>query len=102
MEKVLEIAVMFSIPRVSKDQVMLRIFPMTLKGGAKRWINNEPAGSITTWEDLRTKFLKMYCPPSKTSKMMTKLEASSKNQTSHFIRHGLDTRICCISVLNMI
>lgn len=72
-EKILEIADMFNIPNVSRDQVMLRVFPLTLKDGAKRWINNEPAGSITTWEDLRTKFLKMYCTPSKTSKMIDEI-----------------------------
>lgn len=39
-EKILEIADMFSVPGVTRDQVMLRVFPMTLKGGANRWIGN--------------------------------------------------------------
>ncbi|GJT77125.1 hypothetical protein Tco_1043850 [Tanacetum coccineum] len=29
---------------------------------------NKPSGSITTWEDLKTKFLSEYCPPARTAK----------------------------------
>ncbi|GKB94762.1 hypothetical protein Tco_0980899 [Tanacetum coccineum] len=39
------------------DQVMLRAFPMSLTGAASRWLRNKPTGSITTWEDLKTKDL---------------------------------------------
>ncbi|GJU82486.1 zf-CCHC domain-containing protein [Tanacetum coccineum] len=34
---------------------MLRAFPMSLTGAASRWLRNKPSGSITTWEDLKTK-----------------------------------------------
>ncbi|GJS67857.1 reverse transcriptase domain-containing protein [Tanacetum coccineum] len=33
---------------------MLRVFPISLIGAASRWLRNEPTGSITTWEDLKT------------------------------------------------
>ncbi|GJQ89915.1 hypothetical protein Tco_0001054 [Tanacetum coccineum] len=36
---------------------MLRALPMSLTGAASRWLRNKPSGSITTWEDLKTKFL---------------------------------------------
>ncbi|GKE35412.1 reverse transcriptase domain-containing protein, partial [Tanacetum coccineum] len=54
-EKVLEIVDLFHIPNISIDQVMLRAFPMSLTGAASRWLRNKPTGSITTWEDLKTK-----------------------------------------------
>nr|GEU58679.1 hypothetical protein [Tanacetum cinerariifolium] len=41
-EKVLEIVNLFHIPNITQDQ-------------ASRWIRNKPSGSITTWEDLKTK-----------------------------------------------
>ncbi|GJY64190.1 homeodomain-like protein [Tanacetum coccineum] len=62
-EKVLEIVDLFHIPNITIDQVMLRAFPMSLTGAASRWLRNKPSGSITTWEDLKTKFLSKYCPP---------------------------------------
>ncbi|GKC36518.1 uncharacterized mitochondrial protein-like protein [Tanacetum coccineum] len=49
---------------------MLRAFPMSLTGAASRWLRNKPSGSITTWEDLKTKFLSKYCPPVRTAKKM--------------------------------
>ncbi|GJW98677.1 putative ribonuclease H-like domain-containing protein [Tanacetum coccineum] len=69
-EKVLEIMDLFHIPNITIDQVMLRAFPMSLTGAASRWIRNKPTGSITTWEDLKTKFLSKYCPPVRTATKM--------------------------------
>ncbi|GJY46664.1 hypothetical protein Tco_0435727 [Tanacetum coccineum] len=47
---------------------MLRAFPMSLTEAASRWVRNKPSGSITTWEDLKRKFLSKYCPPARTGK----------------------------------
>ncbi|GKD28877.1 hypothetical protein Tco_1239655 [Tanacetum coccineum] len=66
-EKVLEIIDLFHIPNITIDQVMLRAFSMSLTGAASRWLRNKPSGSITTWEDLKTKFLSKYCPPAHTA-----------------------------------
>ncbi|GJS16797.1 reverse transcriptase domain-containing protein [Tanacetum coccineum] len=60
-EKVLEIIDLFHIPNITIDQVMLRAFPMSLTGAASRWLRNKPTGSITTIEDLKTKFSTLYC-----------------------------------------
>ncbi|GJU85194.1 retrovirus-related pol polyprotein from transposon TNT 1-94 [Tanacetum coccineum] len=62
-EKVLEIVDLFHIPKITQDQIMLRAFPVSLTGAASRWLRNQPSGSITTWEVLKTKFLNKYCPP---------------------------------------
>ncbi|GKB31240.1 hypothetical protein Tco_0870641 [Tanacetum coccineum] len=55
-EIVLEIVDLFTVPDVTQDQLMLRVFPITLTGTASRWLRNELAGSITTWEILKRKF----------------------------------------------
>ncbi|GJX52962.1 putative reverse transcriptase domain-containing protein [Tanacetum coccineum] len=38
-DRVLSIVGLFNIPRVSKDVVMLRVFPFTLTRSAKRWVD---------------------------------------------------------------
>ncbi|GKB12098.1 hypothetical protein Tco_0846021 [Tanacetum coccineum] len=67
-EKVFEIVDLFHIPNITIEQVMLRAFPMSLTGATSRWLRNKPSGSITTWEDLKTKFRSKYCPPVSTAK----------------------------------
>ncbi|GJT01286.1 putative reverse transcriptase domain-containing protein [Tanacetum coccineum] len=46
---------------------------MSLTGAASRWLRNKPSGSITTWKDLKTKFLSKYCPPARTTKKMEEI-----------------------------
>ncbi|GKE67122.1 hypothetical protein Tco_1521283, partial [Tanacetum coccineum] len=72
-EKVLEIVDFFHIPNVTQDQIMLCAFPVSLTGAASHWLRNEPVGSITTWEVLKTKFLNKYCPPARTAKKMEEI-----------------------------
>ncbi|GJX46618.1 hypothetical protein Tco_0271808 [Tanacetum coccineum] len=72
-EKVLEIVNLFHIPNITVDQLMLRVFPISLTGAASRWLRNEPTGSIKTWEDLKTKFLNKYCPPVRTAKKLEEI-----------------------------
>ncbi|GJV54443.1 hypothetical protein Tco_1450184 [Tanacetum coccineum] len=59
---------------------MLQVFPMSLIGAASRWLKNEPSGSITNWETLKTKFLNKYCPPARTAK---KIEEVNNFQQEH-------------------
>ncbi|GKA07475.1 ribonuclease H-like domain-containing protein [Tanacetum coccineum] len=58
-EKVLEIVDLFHIPNITIDEVMLRSFPMSLTRAASRCLRNKPTGSITTWEELKTKLQKI-------------------------------------------
>ncbi|GJW95895.1 zinc finger, CCHC-type containing protein [Tanacetum coccineum] len=72
-KKVLEIVDLFHIPNITIDQVMLRAFPMSLTGAAICWLRNEPTGSITTWDGLKTNFLNKYCPHARTAKKMEEI-----------------------------
>nr|GFB23494.1 hypothetical protein [Tanacetum cinerariifolium] len=71
--KVLEIVDLLHIPNKTQDQVMLRAFPMSLTRAVSRWLGNKPSGSIITWEDLKTKFLSKYCPPTHSVKKMEEI-----------------------------
>ncbi|GJS79378.1 hypothetical protein Tco_0729259 [Tanacetum coccineum] len=73
-EKFLEIVDLFHIPNITIDQVMLRAFPVSLTGAASHWLRNKPSGSITTWEDLKTKFLSKYCPHAFTANKMEEIK----------------------------
>ncbi|GJW29592.1 hypothetical protein Tco_0046467 [Tanacetum coccineum] len=72
-KKVLEIVDLFHIPEVTQDQIMLRVFPMSLTGAASRWLRNKPSGSIITWETLKKKVLSKYCPPARTIKKIEEI-----------------------------
>ncbi|GJT31235.1 gag-pol polyprotein [Tanacetum coccineum] len=72
-EKVLKIVDLFHVPNITMDQLMLRVFPISLTGAASRWLRNELTGSIKTWEDLKTKFLNKYCPRGQTAKKMEEI-----------------------------
>ncbi|GJZ62998.1 zinc finger, CCHC-type containing protein [Tanacetum coccineum] len=37
--------------------------------GSSNWLERLPAGSITTWEDLTTRFLAQFFPPGRTAKL---------------------------------
>ncbi|GJT73433.1 putative reverse transcriptase domain-containing protein [Tanacetum coccineum] len=52
---------------------MLIGFPMSLTGAVSHWLKNKPSGSITTWKDLKTKFLSKYCPPARNAKKMKEI-----------------------------
>ncbi|GJW39512.1 hypothetical protein Tco_0065357 [Tanacetum coccineum] len=70
MEKVPEITSLFNIPGISKDAIMLRVFPITLIGAAKRWMGRVPVGTVNTWDLLKNVFILRYCPPSRTAKQL--------------------------------
>ncbi|GJY51786.1 hypothetical protein Tco_0442633 [Tanacetum coccineum] len=72
-EKVLKIVDLFHVPNITQDQLILRVFPISLNGAASHWLTNEPIGSIKTWEELKTKFLNKYCPPARTAKKMEEI-----------------------------
>ncbi|GJZ58589.1 hypothetical protein Tco_0614083 [Tanacetum coccineum] len=46
---------------------------MSLTRAASRWLRNKPPGLITTWEDLKTKFLSKFWPPARTAKKIEEI-----------------------------
>ncbi|XP_073033775.1 uncharacterized protein [Primulina eburnea] len=53
----LEITDTVKINNVPDDIIRMRLFPFSLKDQARGWLQSLPLGSITTWEELATKFL---------------------------------------------
>lgn len=65
----LEICETFKINNVSDEAIRLRLFPLSSRDKAKAWLLSEPHHSITSWEDLASKFLGKFFPPSRTVKL---------------------------------
>ena len=55
------------------------MFPFSLRDQARGWLQSLPLGSITTWQELATKFLAKYFPPAKSAQL--KIEISTFRQT---------------------
>ncbi|GJS70658.1 zinc finger, CCHC-type containing protein [Tanacetum coccineum] len=47
----------------------LHLFQFSLRNEASNWLERLPAGSITRWEDLTTRFLAQFFPPGRTAKL---------------------------------
>ncbi|GJY84725.1 reverse transcriptase domain-containing protein [Tanacetum coccineum] len=58
---------------VPNDVIKLMMFPYSLEGAAKVWYEKEPPNSILTWEELVTKFVNQFFPPSKTTHLKNEI-----------------------------
>ncbi|GKD94618.1 reverse transcriptase domain-containing protein [Tanacetum coccineum] len=52
---------------VPNSSIKLMLFPFFIEGAARIWLEKEPPRSIFTWEDLVSKFINQFFPPSKTT-----------------------------------
>ncbi|GJZ68530.1 MAK10-like protein [Tanacetum coccineum] len=55
--------------RSTRERTRLRLFQFSLRDQASIWLERLPAGSITTLEDLTTRFLAQFFPPRMTAKL---------------------------------
>ncbi|GKC24360.1 reverse transcriptase domain-containing protein [Tanacetum coccineum] len=68
---------------VPNDVIKLIMFPYSLEGAARVWYDKEPPNSILTWEDLITRFMNQFFPPSRTTHL--------KNEISRFTQKFEET-----------
>ncbi|GKD65146.1 MAK10-like protein, partial [Tanacetum coccineum] len=53
----------------NRERMCMRLFQFSLPDQASNWLERLPAGSITTWEDLTSRFLAQFFPPGRTAKL---------------------------------
>ncbi|GJY26756.1 reverse transcriptase domain-containing protein [Tanacetum coccineum] len=58
---------------VPNHAIKLMLFPFSLAGAARRWLEKEPPRSILTWEDLVSKFINEFFPPSRTTNLRNEI-----------------------------
>nr|GEU68017.1 reverse transcriptase domain-containing protein [Tanacetum cinerariifolium] len=60
-------------PNVLNMSIKLMLFPFSLEGAARIWLEKEPLRSIFTWDDLVSKFINQFFPPSKTTNLRNEI-----------------------------
>nr|GEV07544.1 reverse transcriptase domain-containing protein [Tanacetum cinerariifolium] len=61
------------VPNVPSSSIKLMLFPFSLEGETRIWLEKEPPRSILTWDDLVTKFINQFFPPSKTTNLRNEI-----------------------------
>nr|GFB08294.1 hypothetical protein [Tanacetum cinerariifolium] len=73
----------FRHPEVPNTTIKLLLFPFSLEGEARIWLDKEPPRSILRWEDLVSKFINQLFPPSKTTYL--------RNEITNFLQKPNET-----------
>ncbi|GJY51360.1 reverse transcriptase domain-containing protein [Tanacetum coccineum] len=58
---------------VPNSAIKLMLFPFSLAGAARCWLEKEPPRYILTWEDLVSKFINEFFPPSRTTNLRNEI-----------------------------
>nr|GEU56374.1 hypothetical protein [Tanacetum cinerariifolium] len=72
---------MLKYKNVPNDAIKLTLFPFSLEGAARTWLEKEPPRSIHTWEDLVSKFVNYLFPPSSLKNDTTVASGNLLNRT---------------------
>nr|GEY63992.1 reverse transcriptase domain-containing protein [Tanacetum cinerariifolium] len=74
----------FRHPKVPNTTIKLLLFPFSLEGEARIRLDKEPSRSILTWEDLVSKFINQFFPPSKTTYLRNEITNFSQKPNETF------------------
>ncbi|GJU31165.1 reverse transcriptase domain-containing protein [Tanacetum coccineum] len=58
---------------VPNTSIKLMLFPFSLEGAARIWLEKEPPRSILPWDDLISKFINEFFPPSKMTNLRNEI-----------------------------
>nr|GEW00758.1 putative reverse transcriptase domain-containing protein [Tanacetum cinerariifolium] len=89
-ERVLDIVNLFNILRVSHDAVMLCVFPITLTGAAKGWVDRLPPGTVNSWDLLKMSLSKGIVHHQRLPSSLKKSATSRRKETKHYTKLGND------------
>ncbi|GJX99176.1 reverse transcriptase domain-containing protein [Tanacetum coccineum] len=68
---------------VPNSTIKLMLFPFFLAGAARRWLEKEPSHSILTWEDLVSKFINEFFPPSRTTNLRNEISNFQQRKSAN-------------------
>ncbi|GKA35073.1 reverse transcriptase domain-containing protein [Tanacetum coccineum] len=86
---------------VPNSAIKLMLFPFSLAGAARRWLEKEPPRSILTWEDLVSKFINEFFPPSRTTNLRNEISNFQQRFDESFHEAWDRTKISFVLVLIM-
>nr|GEW41711.1 reverse transcriptase domain-containing protein [Tanacetum cinerariifolium] len=73
-------------PNVPNTLIKLMLFPFSLEGAARIWLEKEPSRSIFTWDDLVWKFIYQFVPPSETTNLCNEITNFQQRFDEFFIK----------------
>ncbi|GKA71643.1 reverse transcriptase domain-containing protein [Tanacetum coccineum] len=62
------------------EAVRLMMFPLSLTGEAKAWLDDLNKGTIKTWDELRTAFISRFFPPALFDLLLREIRAFSQHE----------------------
>ena len=96
----LEICSTFTIKGVTKDAILLHLFPFSLLGKAKQWFYANKDRN-TTWDNCSTALLAKFFPTGKTNALRGRISSFLHNMMNLSLRHGNAFEITLRNVLIM-
>ncbi|GJS09763.1 copia protein [Tanacetum coccineum] len=81
-----------SVDGDNRERMRMRLFQSSLRDQASNWLERLPAGSITTWEDLTTRFLAQLFPPGRTVKLRNDILMFQHHHGESYLKHELVSR----------
>ncbi|GJW66885.1 reverse transcriptase domain-containing protein [Tanacetum coccineum] len=70
----------FAIKDTENEVVRLMMFPLSLTGEAKTWLDELNEGTIETWDELRTAFISRFFPPALFDRLLREIQAFSQHE----------------------
>ncbi|GJS73093.1 reverse transcriptase domain-containing protein [Tanacetum coccineum] len=71
---------MFKYKDTENEAVRLMMFPLSLTGEAKTWLDELNEGTIETWDELRTTFISRFFPPALFDRLLGEIRAFSQHE----------------------
>ncbi|GJY77567.1 reverse transcriptase domain-containing protein [Tanacetum coccineum] len=71
---------MFKYRDTENEAVCLMMFPLSLTGEAKTWLDELNEGTIKTWDELRTAFISRFFPPALFDRLLGEIRAFSQHE----------------------
>ncbi|GJU76398.1 reverse transcriptase domain-containing protein [Tanacetum coccineum] len=71
---------MFKYKDTENEAVRLMMFPLSLTGEAKIWLDDLNEGTIETWDELRTAFISRFFPPAIFDRLLGEIRAFSQHE----------------------
>ncbi|GKE99220.1 reverse transcriptase domain-containing protein [Tanacetum coccineum] len=76
----LRICDMFKYRDTENEAFRLMMFPLSLIGEAKTWLDKLNEGTIETWDELRTAFITRFFPPALFDRLFKEIRAFSQHE----------------------
>nr|GEY69426.1 reverse transcriptase domain-containing protein [Tanacetum cinerariifolium] len=71
---------MFKYRDTKNEAVRLMMFPLSLSGEAKTWLDELNKGTIKTWDELQTAFISRFFPPVLFDRLLREIRALSQHE----------------------